>query len=92
MARDILWKLLAIIFLGLCMKISSTVMFIKSLDPYWFFYLTVFPIFCLMYELSNPIWIELAKISGSPQIPSKSLLNSLPSLIIKEKEEGEVRQ
>lgn len=68
-AQKILWKLLSIITIGFAMKVATIFMFLRGHDPFWFFYLVVFPINTLMYEMSNNMWVELAKTNLSLPSP-----------------------
>lgn len=62
-SQVILGKLIGIIAVGVAMKIATVILFLTGNDPYWFFYLVVFPMSALLYEITNSLWVTLAKSS-----------------------------
>jgi hypothetical protein len=77
-AQILLWKLIGIISVGIAMKIATVCLFMLGFDPYWFFYLVVFPISALIYEMSNSLWVELAKTNLSlPEAKRDSVASSV---------------
>jgi hypothetical protein len=74
--RILLWKLVGIIAVGISMKIATVCMFMLGKDPFWYFYLVVFPVSALIYELSNSLWVELAKASLSLPNPKRESTSS----------------